>query len=147
LKVMHISESYLKQAHARLKDAEGALKEGLNPYALRLSQECAELSLKAALRLVGIEYPKRHDMSDPLIDAKYRFPDWFQNEINFLADASKKLAKKREASMYGNEASFLSPDEIVNNEEARRAVEYANKTYGLCSRLLIELKAKYENIP
>lgn len=147
MKLVRIAESYLKQANARLRDAEEAFSEALNAYALRLSQECVELSLKAALKLVGIEYPKKHDVSDVLIETKNRFPAWFQSETGFLADASKKLAKKREASMYGDEESFLAPDEVVDSEEARRAVEYAKKTHELCKRLLVELKAKQTTQP
>jgi len=125
-----------------LRDAREALAEGLYPYALRLSQECVELSLKAALRIVGIEYPKKHDVSDVLVMAKERFPEWFREEIDFLADTSRVLAKKREVSMYGDEALMLSPDEVVSREEARVAVESAEKTYRLCRRLLNE----YEKI-
>jgi HEPN domain-containing protein len=43
---------------------------------VRLSQECVELSLKAVLKAVGIEYPKIHDVSDILIDFVDRFPEW-----------------------------------------------------------------------
>jgi HEPN domain-containing protein len=88
---------------------------------------------------VGIEYPKRHDVSDVLVIAKGRFPGWFQGEINFLADTSRILAKKRGVSMYGEEALLLSPDEVVSGEEARVAVESAEKTYRLCKRLSDEL--------
>lgn len=140
--MLQVSESFLRQAHARLRDAEGALKEGLNPYALRLSQECVELSLKAALKLVGIEYPKKHDVSRPLIGAKSRFPEWFQSEIGFMADACRSLAKKREISMYGDDASFLSPDELITKEEAEIAVGQAKKVHELCKRLLSELRSK-----
>jgi HEPN domain-containing protein len=37
MKILEIARSYLKQAEARLKDAEEALEEGLYAYALRLS--------------------------------------------------------------------------------------------------------------
>jgi len=136
LKLVSVARSYLRQAEARLKDAEEALAEGLNAYALRLSQECVEMSLKAALKLVGIEYPKKHDVSDVLVEVRGRFPKWFQDELSFLADASRKLAKKREVSMYGDEESFLSPDELISFEEAQRAVEWAKKAHELCKQLL-----------
>ena len=139
MRLIEVARSYLRQAEARLRDAQEALAEGLYPYALRLSQECVELSLKAALKIVGIEYPKRHDVSDVLVIAKGRFPKWFQTEISSLAETSRILAKKREVSMYGDEALLLSPDEVVSWEEARVAVESAEKTYRLCKRLLDEL--------
>ncbi|MEM1818481.1 MAG: HEPN domain-containing protein, partial [Nitrososphaerota archaeon] len=96
LQLLKIAKSYLRQAEARLKDAKDALAEGNYPYAVRLSQECVELSLKAVLKAVGIDYPKVHDVSDILLDIKERFPEWFKAEIEFLRESSKILAKKRE---------------------------------------------------
>ena len=141
LKLIKISSSYLRQAGARLEDAEEALGK-FNAYALRLSQECVELSLKAVLKLVGIEYPKKHDVSDVLLEVKNRFPEWFRKELDFMAEASRKLAKKREVSMYGDEESFLSPDEVTSVEEARRAVEWARKIHRLCKKLLLEMRRR-----
>jgi HEPN domain-containing protein len=138
LRLIDVARSYLRHAEARLRDAKEALAEGLYSYALRLSQECVELSLKASLKIVGIEYPKKHDVADVLLMAKGRFPGWFQSKIDFLADTSRTLAKKREVIMYGDEALMLSPDEVVSGEEARAAVESAEKTYRLCKRLLNE---------
>jgi HEPN domain-containing protein len=34
-----------------------------------------ELSLKAALKIVAVEYPKKHDVSDVLIQVRNRFPE------------------------------------------------------------------------
>lgn len=144
MKMINVAKSFLRQAEARLRDAEEALAEELYPYALRLSQECVELSLKAALRIVGVEYPKRHDVSDVLLLVKERFPAWFQAEIEFLADTSRRLAKKREVSMYGDEALSLSPDEVVSREEAIVAVESAKRVYDLCRKLLSELENVYK---
>lgn len=46
-----------------------------------------------------------------------------------MAHVSRTLAKKREISMYGDDASFLSPDELVTREEASKAVEQARRVY------------------
>jgi len=75
LQLLRIARSYLRQAKARLEDAKDALSDGNYPYAVRLSQECVELSLKAALKTVGIDYPKVHDVSDVLADVSERFPE------------------------------------------------------------------------
>jgi HEPN domain-containing protein len=96
--------------------------------------------LKASLKLVAIEYPKKHDVSDILISVKNRFPEWFQNEISFLANTSKTLSKKREISMYGNEELGLAPDELISKEEAKNAVEMAKKVYSLCKKLIEIIK-------
>ncbi|MBS7645703.1 HEPN domain-containing protein [Candidatus Bathyarchaeota archaeon] len=70
----------LEQAYSRLKTARIALKDGNHAYTVRSSQECVELSLKAALRLVGVEYPKKHDVSRVLLMNKEKFPEWFAVE-------------------------------------------------------------------
>ena len=134
--MLRVAKTYLRQAGARLKDARDALLEGNYPYAVRLSQECVELSLKAVLKAVGIEYPKIHDVSDILVDVEARFPEWFRAELSFLRESSKVLVKKREISLYGGEEAFLSPEEVISRVDAEDATQRAGKTYELCKRLV-----------
>jgi len=141
LRLLRIAEAYLRQAEARLKDAKEAYPEKNYPYSVRLSQECTELSLKAVLKAVGIEYPKVHDVSDVLTDIRQRFPAWFQAEIGFLSESSKILVKKREPSLYGGEEEFLSPEDVMNKNDAEDALKRAEKTFELCRKLLEELKS------
>jgi len=136
LSLLKVAKAYLRQAEARLKDAKDALLEGNYPYAVRLSQECVELSLKAALKAVGIEYPKIHDVSDILVEVEARFPEWFRAEVGFLRESSKVLVKKREISLYGGEEAFLSPEEVISRGDAEDATQRADKTYELCRRLV-----------
>lgn len=42
-----MAEALIVQARARLEHARVALREGNFPFAIRLSQECVEMSLKA----------------------------------------------------------------------------------------------------
>ena len=63
-RLIGMAKAYLRQAESRLEDAEDAFDDRNYPYCLRLSQECVELSLKASLRLVGIEYPKIHGVQE-----------------------------------------------------------------------------------
>lgn len=139
MRLVKIAQSYLKQAEVRLGDAKDAYKDGNHPYAVRLSQECVELSLKAVLKAVGIEYPKVHDVSDVFLSVKQRFPEWFQEELNYLSESSKILVKKREVSFYGGEEVFLSPNEVIGKEDAKDAVERAEKVFSLCRKLVGEL--------
>jgi HEPN domain-containing protein len=140
LRLLKIARSYLRQAEARLKYAQDSYKEGNYPYSVRLSQECVELCLKAVLKAVGVEYPRVHDVSDVLLDFKNRFPEWFQKELNYLSESSKVLAKKREPSFYGIEEDVLAPEEVMDEEDARDAVDRAVKTFYLCRKLVDELK-------
>jgi len=144
--LLKVAHAYLRQAKARLEDAVEAVPEANYPYAVRLSQECVELSLKAVLKAVAIEYPKIHDVSDILLEVKERFPAWFQAETGFLSESSKILVKKREPSLYGGEEAFLSPDEVIDKKDAEDAVARAGKTYNLCEKLLTELEKAFENL-
>ena len=139
MRYLKVSRSYLRQADARLGDASDAARDGNHPYAVRLSQECVELSLKAALRGVGIEYPRVHEVSAILVAAESRFPEWFRVEVDYLRRTSRLLFAKREPALYGDEAAILSPDELMDREDAEDAVKRARKVYGLCRRLVEEL--------
>jgi len=136
LKMLRLAKSYMRQASARMEDAQKALKDENYPYGVRLSQEAVELSLKASLRLVGIEYPKIHDLSSILKMVEDRFPDWFKGEVTFLAETSKNLSKKRELSFYGIEVELLSPEDLITKDDAKDAVIRAKKTVELCEKLL-----------
>lgn len=140
MRLIKIAKSYLKQAGARLSDARDAYQERNYPYTVRLSQECVELSLKAVLKAVGIEYPKVHDVSDVLLSVGQRFPEWFQRELNYLSESSKILVKKREVSFYGGEEAFLSPNEVIGEDDAMDAIERAEKAFVLCSKIVEELE-------
>jgi len=55
--------------------------------------------LKAALRLIGLDVPKWHDVEPVLRREASRFPIWFQKEVKKLAQISRKLRRERELSM------------------------------------------------
>lgn len=135
-RMVKIAAAYLKQAGSRMNDAERALKDGNHPYSLRLAQECVELSLKASLKLVGVEYPKVHDVSDVLLRVRERFPDWFKEGMNRMAETSKTLVSKREIAFYGSKEEHITPEEVIGKEEAKDAVDSAKTTYRLCRKLL-----------
>lgn len=132
--------SYLSEAEARLKTASKAVKERRYPYALRQSQEAVELSLKAALRLKGIEYPKQHDVSDALSRFSDIFPEWFAELIPKLSQISRSLGEKREGSMYGIDEAGMSPDEFISKKDAEKALADARFVYKHCESLLKRLR-------
>lgn len=144
MRYIRVAKSYLRQAKARLDDANDALREENHPYAVRLSQECVELSMKAVLKAVGIEYPKIHDVSDIFPEIRDRFPDWFKTEIDFLSESSKLLFKKREPSLYGDEEALIPPNEMMSENDAEDATNRAERTYNLCEKLILELETIVE---
>ncbi|MCL7389994.1 MAG: HEPN domain-containing protein [Thaumarchaeota archaeon] len=136
-----LAQDYLRRAEARLAFARYALDQGYYPEVVRYSQECVELSLKACLRLVGVEYPKVHDVSEILKAESTRFPDWFREKIDKLAEISRDLAEKRAPSMYGVEVTGKPPEELFNKDDALKALEDAELVYKLARSLLEQTKS------
>ena len=134
-----MARSYVRQAEERVKHAEEALQGGNYPYVVRQSQEAVELLLKAALRLVGIEPPKWHDVGPVLRREAHRFPEWSREKIPFLARVSRKLRRERELAMYGDEDSGIPPEEFYDYEDAKEALEWAKQVLSIVKRLLNEV--------
>ena len=139
MKLIRLAYAYLKQAEARLNDAKDAYKDKNNPYTVRLCQECVELSVKAVLRAVGIEYPKEHEVSYLLSQLQARFPPWFTKDIPFIQETSKALFRKREIAFYGGEEAFLTPEDVIGKNDARTAVKSADRVFRLSKRLVNEV--------
>lgn len=136
-----MAASYLKQAEERLRHVKEALGDN-HAFVIRQSQEVVELSLKASLRLIGIEPPKFHDVGPILRRNDGAFPQWFKAEIDEMAYISRILRREREPSMYGDDELALSPDELYSLEDAKKAFEGARLVYGNCERLMGEVKAR-----
>ncbi|MEM0481528.1 MAG: HEPN domain-containing protein [Nitrososphaerota archaeon] len=133
------AKSLLNQSIRRLETAERELRGGSLAYSILSSQESVELGLKAALRLLGIEYPKKHDVGPVLIKFKDRFPQWFP--VDKLALISRKLSEKREPAMYGDEASMTPADLLFTKAEAEETFEMAKEAHDFVERLFQEYKA------
>lgn len=133
---LEMAENYLRSARVRLRHGEEALKEEEYPYVIRQSQEAVELALKAALRLVGIEPPKWHDVGPILRESAERFPEWFQENIDELAGISRELRREREPSMYGDEETATPPYKLYSRRDAEKALANAKKTLKLCGKLV-----------
>lgn len=139
------AEDYFKRARIRVKSAELAYSEKSYPDVVRYSQECVELSLKAVLRAVGIEYPKEHDVSRILRAVKDRFPEWFKMEIDKLGGVSRDLADKRAPSLYGIESSGKAPSDIFDSGDAEKALSDAKYVLNTAGKLLSELQVISED--
>ncbi|MEM4536678.1 MAG: HEPN domain-containing protein, partial [Nitrososphaerota archaeon] len=133
MKNIEAAKSLLNQSLRRIETAERELREGSLAYSIRSSQEAVELGLKAALRLLGIEYPKKHDVGPVLIKFRDKFPQWFP--VNKLAETSRKLAEKREPAMYGDELSMTPADLLSNKSDAVESLELARETLEAVKRL------------
>jgi len=138
-----LAKSNLRQARDRLKHAEEELESGDYPYIVRQCQEAVELSLKAALRLVGVEPPKWHDPGPVLRRERNRFPEWFREHIDEFASISRSLRKERELAMYGDEEAGIPAEELYTRYDAEQALNMAKKVLGHVEKLLQEITAKH----
>ncbi|MEM3692615.1 MAG: HEPN domain-containing protein [Candidatus Bathyarchaeia archaeon] len=133
-----MAREYIDRASRTLSEAKEALKAGDNALAIRRAQETVELSLKAALRFMAIEYPREHDLAGILQEVANlrRLPSWFEAEIPFMASVSRDLARKRGLAFYGDEAALRPPSSIFTEEDANRALRDAERVRENCRRLL-----------
>ena len=131
-------ESYLRNARERIELARISMERGFHNNAIRLCQESVELSLKAVLRLCGIEYPKSHEVGHALREYAQLFPEWFREAVPEMARISRDLSLNRGPAMYGNESSEIPPEELYDDEDSRRAIRNAQLVHDLCLKLFEE---------
>lgn len=131
-----MAEGYLKEAEIRLETARNSIKKEFYAYVVRQCQECVELSLKSALRFVGIETPKMHDVGINLREEKDRFPEFFKREIPRLSTISRELRWEREPSMYGDEEFEKTAEELYTEFDAKKSLENTEFVFSLCKKLI-----------
>jgi HEPN domain-containing protein len=131
-----IARGYFQEAEGRLRYLDALLLDKRFATVVREAQEVVELLLKAALRFVGIEPARTHDVSRIMRLNAGRFPDWFRVNIEELSRISTELAADRGPSFYGDEARGIPPDELFHEEDARTALERARFVFGCGQRLL-----------
>ncbi len=136
MKFRELARSYFRQGRARYRTAQLAYGDRNYPYCVRQAQESVEFLLKGALRLIGVEYPKFHDVSDALVANADRFPERFRMRIEEFAKISRELARKRAAAMYGEEAKGLPPEKVFVRSDGRKALDDAKTVLDACTKLL-----------
>jgi HEPN domain-containing protein len=129
---------YVEEARGRVALVRLALDKGLWAATVREAQECVELFLKGALRLVAVEPARTHDVAEVLRREARRFPEWLQPAVDHLATISTEMAGDRGIAFYGDEREELGPQELFDENDARRAVRNLDFVAELCERLLTE---------
>jgi HEPN domain-containing protein len=127
-----MAKSYLRRAESRRIAAKAALDREAFPDVVRYSQEVVEMSLKAVLRAVGIEYPRDHEVSTVLLAEKKRLPPDLADDLARLTGISSKLLDARGPAMYGDEESGIPPEELFNREDAEASLRDARDVYRTC---------------
>jgi HEPN domain-containing protein len=142
LKNLDMAADYLEEAKVSLKQAELAFDLGRYNTAVRRSQDTVEFSVKAALRLVGIEYPKEHEVSEVLLAARSRFPEEFQAKLEGIAKTSAELIPKRGLATYGDERQSIPAGKIFTRDDALEAMEKARSVLQATVDLLKAFESK-----
>jgi HEPN domain-containing protein len=136
-----MGRQYIEEARGRIALVRLALERGMWAATVREAQGCVELFLKGALRLVAVEPARTHDVAAALRSEAARFPEWFRSSIEALATISTQLAGDRGPAFYGDEERELGPQELFDEESARRALGDAEFVAELCGRLLPDPRA------
>ncbi|RLF23574.1 MAG: DNA-binding protein [Thermoprotei archaeon] len=130
--------SYLEDAKYSYEEAIMAFKRKLYHRCIRRAQECVELSLKALLRLYGVEYPRTREVSSSLIRIRDKLPPWFRQELDFVIEASTWLATQRVPSFYGDEYRRLPAKRLFKEGDAAKALEYAKRLLEMIEKVIRE---------
>lgn len=135
-----IARDYLQQARTRRMALDTYIQAGAHAVAVRESQDVVELILKGALRFVGIEPPKRHDVHRVVERFIDRFPPDWRVALADLSAALDQLAEDRGPAFYGNEAENIPAGELFGEPEARGAIAVVDRLLDLYGRLLDDAK-------
>lgn len=128
------AERAIRGAEREFRSAASCLRDGDYVGALKYLQESLEYAVKAVLIAYGIEYPKVHEVGRFLYDLRERFPQWFQEELDAVAEVTDILARGR--------PRFRYPYEYPPEEDETMAKEIspeAEKALENCRRLIKEL--------
>ncbi|HKS59150.1 MAG TPA: HEPN domain-containing protein [Thermoplasmata archaeon] len=132
-----LAQDQARRGWNRIRDARTVFAEARYADAVRYAQEGLELSLKALLRAMGIEVPKRHDVGPILQDISRRLPVGIRGKVPALVRLSAELAARRALAMYGDELGGRTASEIFDDRgEAERYLVEAERAVQLVVRAL-----------
>jgi HEPN domain-containing protein len=137
-----MARDLLARAGRCLREARTLFHEGDHALTVRRAQEAIELAVKALLRLVGIEFPREHDVSDVLVGSAGRFPEPWREVLPELARRMRELTPKRGPAMYGLEAQGIPASEAFDEEDGRGALADAEFVYSRCAAYFEDWKAR-----
>ena len=136
-----MGRQYIEEARGLRTLVRLALELGMWAATVHKSQQCVELFLKGALRIVAVEPARTFDVAAVLRSEAIRFPEWFRPSIDALATISTQLAGDRSLAFYGDELRELGPQELFDEGAARRAMRDVEFVLECCGRLLSEVQA------
>jgi HEPN domain-containing protein len=133
-----LARDYLGRAEARRKALDTLMASAAYADVVRESQEVLELILKGALRFIGVDPPKRHDVRPVLARFFDRLPTEWRRTMDEIGEASAELAQERAHAFYGDEDGLVPASELFGEADAGRALEVVDRLLGMYRRLLGE---------
>jgi len=119
----------INESEELLKEAKRAYQSSQYNIAVRRAQETVELALKGLLIILGIEYPKIHDVGTVFYEqVKAKGVKIEEKDLEKIKFISSQLTKEREASFY------MEKDYI--KEEAEEASEGAEFVFSQIKKLV-----------
>jgi len=119
MKSTTMARDYAERAKWVLREAKEALDATNYAICVRRSQEALELSAKAALRRLGIEYPHEHDVSEALDAVADRLSDSLRERLDEIKALLAELARMRGPALYGYEAEGIPASEAFTKNYAK----------------------------
>ena len=111
------------------RDLQEAWQDMDDNMVVRRAQEVVELALKGALKILGVEYPKIHDVGKIFEQTVKRKIGEFDEEVmKRIVRISARLAEDRGPSFYG--------EKIFKREEAEEAYSNAKFVFDEVVRIL-----------
>lgn len=122
MKSNRMAKDYAERAEWLLKEAEEALAGSNNSICVRRAQEALELSAKAALRRLAIEYPREHDVGEALNAAASGLTAELRERLSEIKSLLSELARIRGPAFYGYEAEGTPASEAFTRDYAARTL-------------------------
>ena len=124
----------IKRAERWFLSSKDALRGDRYDDVVYCAQMCAEQASKAALVMVGIEYPKVHDVSKAMRFIETKFPAWFRGKLDELCLSLSELAERRGEAGYGFEKGL---DVSYFKDYAPKALARARFVLDNCKKLVL----------
>lgn len=113
------------------RDAHGALADRDFNMVVRRAQEAVELVLKGALKMLGADYPKTHDVASALSEqARRKLKAVDPSALNQIEEISLWLSQARAPSFYF-ERDYGAPDARKACKDARLVVKHVKQMFAM----------------
>jgi len=143
MKNSEITKEALERARRWYQGAIRALEDQRWDDVVYSYEMAVEQSLKAILILYGIEYPKKHDISNIYLSLKNKnLPEFFSKNIDNHAKILNLLVKKRGPAAYGYVEGI---DKTKFMKDAKNLKQDVENILNECEQLLKEFNKVNEN--